>query len=266
MRPEGTLIVPMLNPNQFFSSSTLSFTAAEDWKKALRIQRDGPTKVPPPFEDWQWMPTLEDVRTYFETMGQTHYLLRGGGLGPWSIDFEATLKREIVCLGIWSCHEPAKHRGIVIPLLSQHGKSYWSAADELVVRELVKSFFTDPTLHKIGQNTVGYDTGYPPFNQRSLIKQAWGIDVAGIIGDTMVAHHTCFSELRHSLAFLSSISTDLGPYKEELWDAEQGQEEDNEKDWTRILERSDKKVRVYCGKDCYAQAEVWNALALEMAP
>lgn len=262
MRPEGTFIVPMLNPNQFFSSSVLSFTASEDWKKALWIQRNGPVKVPLPMEEWQWRPTLAIVRHYFEEM---HSLL-GSNPGPWSIDFEATLQREIVCLGIWSCHEPHKHRGIIIPFLSQGGVRYWSPEDELKVMSLVRAFFTDPLRLKIGQNTVGYDTGYPPFNQRSLIKEAWGIDVAGILGDTMVAHHTCFSELRHSLAFLSSISTDLGPYKEELWDAEQGQEEDNEKDWTRILDRPDKKVRIYCGKDCYAQAEVWNALALEMAP
>jgi hypothetical protein len=258
----------MLNPNQFFSSSVLSFTAAEDWKKAIRIQRDGPTRVPLPMEEWQWRPSVHDVKSYFWRM--TAFLdntINGfGDPGPWSIDFEATLKREIVCLGIWSCHEPTKHRGIVIPFLSQGGVPYWSPEDELVVLDLVRAFFTDARRHKIGQNTVGYDTGYPPFNQRSLIKQAWGIDVAGILGDTMVAHHVCFPELRHGLAFLSSISTDLGPYKEELWDAEQGQEDDAEKDWTRILERSDMKVRVYCGKDCYAQAEVWNALALEMAP
>ena len=264
MRPSGTLILPMLNPNQFFSSSVLSFTASEDWKKALRIQRGGQLRVPLPMDEWQWRPTVQCVQEYFDAMDCIRHPLVGDP-GPWSIDFEATVKREIVCLGIWSCHEPTKHKGIVIPFLSQGGVPYWSPKDELVVLDLVRAFFTDACRQKIGQNTVGYDTGYPPFNQRSLIKQAWGIDVAGIIGDTMVAHHTCFSELRHGLAFLSSISTDMGPYKEELWDAEQGQEDDAEKDWTRILDRSDARVRMYCGKDCYAQAEVWNALTLEMA-
>ena len=61
MRPSGTLVLPMLNPNQFFSSSVLSFTAAEDWKKAIRIQRDGPTRVPLPMEEWQWRPTVNQV-------------------------------------------------------------------------------------------------------------------------------------------------------------------------------------------------------------
>lgn len=260
MRPPGTYILPMLHPASFFKNQVMAFAGIEDWKKAVRVQREGPTLVHPVIEEWQWRPSVTDVRAYFWDMGGPEV----PDPGPWSIDFEATLAREVVCLGIWSCHEPTRHRGICIPFLSQGGVRYWSASDESAVLGMVRDFFVDPRRAKIGQNTVGYDTGYPPFNSRALLKTAWGIDVGGLVGDTMVAHHVCFSELKHSLAFQASIATDLGPYKEELWDAEADEEEDDEADWTRILERPDEKVRKYNLKDAFAQAVCWNGLVMEM--
>jgi hypothetical protein len=266
-RPPGTYILPMLHPATFFRNQTYAFTGVADWEKAVRVQRDGPTIVHPPIEEWQWRPTLLHVQKYMTNMmrGGLPYIESSDDPGPWSIDFEATLNREVVCLGIWSCHEPAKHRGICIPFLSQYGAKYWSAQDEQIVFGMVRDFFTDPRREKIGQNTVGYDTGYPPFNSHALIKEAWGIDVQGLIGDTMVAHHTCFSELKHSLAFQASIATDLSPYKEELWDDDENEEDDSELDWTRILERPDERVRKYNLKDAFAQAVIWNELEREMA-
>jgi len=265
-RPAGTYILPMMHPASFFKNQTMQFTASLDWKRAVRIQKEGPTNVHQPIEEWQWRPTYDDVATYIGRMGTDRSVLDSPNPdpGPWSIDFEATLNRDVVCLGIWSCHQPTLHRGICIPFLSQGGVRYWSAGDELRVMDLIRGFFTSSVLGKIGQNTVGYDTGYPPFNARALIKTAWGIDVAGIIGDTMVAHHTCFSELRHGLGFLTSIATDMGPYKEELWDDDQDEDDDDEKDWTRILERPDERVRKYNLKDAFGQAVVWNGLEMEM--
>lgn len=252
----------MLDPESFFKSQTMAFTGEEDWKKAVRIQREGPTLIHQPIEEWQWRPRLSDVETYLNIPDDCPECRSGA---PWSIDFEATLKREVVCLGIWSCHEPTRHRGLCIPFLSQGGVRYWTPAEEIAVMAMVRSFFTNPRISKIGQNTVGYDTGYPPFNERALIKTAWGIDVQGIIGDTMVAHHTCFSELKHGLAFQASVATDLSPYKEELWEADQDEADDSEKDWTRILERPDERVRKYNLKDAFAQAVIWNGLVLEMS-
>lgn len=259
-RPNGTFILPMLHPASFFRNQTMAFAGVEDWRKAVRIQREGPTIIHPPLEEWQWRPSLADLEEYL-----MHMDVRGGdNPGPWSIDFEATVAREVVCLGIWSCHEPTRHRGICIPFLSQYGQRYWSQGEEVRIMELVRAFFVDPRIGKIGQNTVGYDTGFPPFNARSLLSTAWGIQVQGLVGDTMVAHHTCFSELRHSLAFQASIATDLSPYKEELWEEDQDEDDDAEDDWTRILERPDEKVRKYNLKDAFAQAVCWNGAVLEM--
>lgn len=258
MRPKGTYVLPVLHAASFFRDNTLAFTGVKDWEKAVRIQKEGPTIVHPPIEEWQWRPDLRHCDDYFR------HMLRDDP-GPWSFDFEATLRRDVVCLGIWSCAEPTHHRGLCIPFLSQGGSRYWSSTDELRVMELCREFFTNPLLPKIGQNTVGYDTGYPPFNGRSLLKQAWGVDIHGLVGDTLVAHHMCFSELRHGLAFQSSIVTDLSPYKEELWDTDQTEDDDEPDDFTRILDLPDERVRKYNLKDAFAQAVCWNELAEEMS-
>lgn len=67
-RPPGTFILPVLHPASFFRNQVLAFTGVEDWKKAVRVQRDGPTIVHPPIEEWQWRPTLQDVERYFAAM------------------------------------------------------------------------------------------------------------------------------------------------------------------------------------------------------
>lgn len=130
--------------------------------------------------------------------------------------------------------------------------------------EYVRRFFTDPSIEKVAQNGTGFDCGYTPFNEHSILKQAWGIDIAGLVGETMAAHHMCFSELRHGLAFQSSIVTDLSPYKSELWDTDD-EEDDDAADWTRILDLPDERTRQYCLRDCFATAVSWNVLEQEMA-
>ncbi len=255
----GIFHLPTIHPAKLFKNQTLQFACVEDWKKVARIQAEGPTRVPPPFEDWQWQPTFENVALFLDGI-----LRQGADLGPWSIDFEATLDRRVVCLGIWSCDRPTERYGLCIPFLQQGGGSYWSCEDESKVMQLVREFFTREDIGIVGQNIVGYDTGYPPFNTRSLIKLAWDIDVRGIVGDTLAAHHTCFAELRHSLAFQASIATDMPPFKIEVWEDDDDSDVD-ESDWARILDRPDKKLRIYNLCDAFSTALIWNGLVKEMA-
>lgn len=252
----GIFHLPTIHPAKLFRNQTLQFACVEDWKKAARVQQEGPTRVPPPFEEWQWMPTLQHVTEFLSDTWFTN--------GPWAIDFEATLDRRVVCLGIWCCTRPTERRGICIPFLKQGGGSYWSCEEEVTVMKHVRAFFEEPIIEIVGQNIVGYDTGYPPFNGRSLIKQAWDIDVQGIVGDTLAAHHTCFPELRHSLAFQASIATDMPPFKIEVWEEDDDSDVD-ENDWARILDRPDKKLRTYNLCDAFSTAMIWNGLVKEMA-
>ena len=272
MRPPGTYLLPIHDPKSVFTNQTYAFAMHEDWKKAARIQREGPTRIPPPLERWQWLPTVENVRRYFSAM-----TLEGcNGFrdpGPWSVDFEATLDGRVVCVAFWSCHNPMQRRGLCVPVLCQGGGNYWTDEEWLEVFVILVRFFTDPRLGKIGHNITGYDCGYidpgsgEKWNSRSLIKRAWGIDVVGIVGDTMAAHHTCFPELKTSLAFVASMMTDMNPFKLAVWedDDEDDTPDKGKPEWVRILERPDEKTRVYNLNDNFAQAVSWNELVKEMA-
>lgn len=261
-RPSGTILLPVHHPASLFRNQTYSFSMLSDWVKAARVQVEGPTKVPLPFEHWQWNPTVDDVVHYFRELPDA----------VTSVDFEATLDGRVVCVAFWSCHFPRQHRGLCIPILQQGGGEYWDGEAKAVVMALLRDFFTDPTRGKIGHNLVGYDTGYidpdgNKWNARSLIKNAWDIDVVGVVGDTMAAHYTCYSELRQNLAFLASMVTDLGTFKLDVWEDDDADDtpDAGKPDWVRILERPDEKTRKYCATDTYAQAEGWNELEARMA-
>lgn len=272
MRPKGTFLIPIHDPKSVFTNQTYAFSMREDWRKAARIQREGPTRIPPTVQPWQWRPTVADVETWFRMLEWEQDGTRMDA-GPWSVDFEATLDGRPVCVGFWSCDDPMNKRGICVPVLSQGGENYWTSEEWNVVNGILRDFFTNPNLGKIGHNITGYDCGYidpqsgEKWNSRSLIKRAWDIDVVGIVGDTMAAHHTCFPELKTSLAFVASMMTDMNPFKLAVWedDDEDDTPDKGKPEWVRILERPDDKTRPYCLNDNFAQAVSWNELVKEMS-
>ncbi len=263
-RPRGTYLMPTLHPAYLFRSPTYAFAAQEDWKKAVRLQREGQTIVPPPVQEWQWKPMWEQVLEFFTT-ARNHELAL-------SIDFEATLDGKPVCMAAWPVYpNPYLGVGICVPFLSQGGGDYWpNKTQQSTVIGLVCEALAHPCIPKIGHNIVGYDFGYPPWNACGLVKRAWDCDVQGIIGDTMVAHHAAFAELKHSLSFCASIATDLGPYKTEVHQRksddpdEISEEDDSAGDWARVLDIPDQQLRVYCLYDAWATQVVWRGLEREM--
>lgn len=262
-RPPGTFIVGTVHPARLFRDQTLQFACFADWQKAARVQREGPSVVPPPVEEWQWMPSVGDVCGY---MAATCGTAQGvEDRGPWAIDFENTIDGRPVCMSLWSCQAPTRHRGLCIPFLAQGGGPYWSREDEPRVLDLVFDFLRDPQRGKVAHNGVGHDYGYPPWNSRALVKRAWDIDVQGIVGDSMALHHVCFAELRHSLAFCASIATDLGPFKITVHETDETSTEKAASEWLGILDRPDKVLRTYNLYDSFAGAMVWNQLAEEAA-
>lgn len=274
MRPNGTFLLPIHDPKSVFTNQTYAFAMHEDWRKVARIQREGPTRIIPPFERWQTHPTLADVQRFFRSMWVADGTApEGADTGPWSVDFEATLDGQPVCVGFWSCNNPTLRRGLCVPVLRQGGGNYWTSEEWANVNGILRAFFTNPNLGKIGHNLTGYDCGYidpgsgEKWNARSLIKTAWDIDVLGVVGDTMAAHHTCFPELKTSLAFVASMTTDMNPFKLEVWedDDEDDTPDKGKPEWVRILERPDEKTREYNLCDNFAQAVSWNVLVEEMA-
>lgn len=116
------------------------------------------------------------------------------------VDVE-TWKGQITCMGF----APSKDVALCIPLLdrSKPEGHYYSEADELAVFRIARRWLENPSLQKIFQNGL-YDCQY---------FYRYGIRVMGFRADSMLAHHSLYSELEKSLGFLGSVYTDEAPWK-----------------------------------------------------
>lgn len=238
------IVVPATHPAALLREQTQQVCLVSDLRKAARIQREGVTRVPPPFREWQWKPGAWDATGWLRGVGQEFGVV---------VDIEATFQDDIVCVGLWPLRGACV--GICIPFRTKGGGFYWHEPDASEVKGALIALLEDARVPKVGQNFVGFDA--------PLLKRAWGVEVRGVLGDTMVGHHLVWPELPHSLAFLSSMFTDLGAYKRAV---HQGDEKDDvQKSFSRIFDYEDKALRCYCLEDTFATKHAWLALEAEMA-
>jgi len=253
-------IVPSYHPAYLLRNQTLTKPTIEDFRKAARIHETGPTRIPiaerenGSMADAALFPLLDDVEGFFKGWGRTHTRM--------SIDFEATMTGIPWCVGFWPCDSEDQvltTQGICIPFHKQGGENYWSPRDHEATMWLLKEYLEDPTQPKVGQNWVGYDGGYNDHgweeSDHSLAYRAFGIRVRGLVLDTMVAHHAVSPELPHSLAFQSSLCTDLGAYKLEVHatsSVDDEKEDDAQKGIQNVKDVDDRVLRGYCLRDCFA--------------
>ena len=252
------IVVPATHPAALLREQTQQVCLVSDLKKAARIQREGVTRVPPPFEDWQWKPLVYDVLGWLRGTGQlVAERDERNTIDEWSpgvvVDIEATFQDDIVCIGLWPLYR--LEVGICIPFRTQGGGFYWHEPSASEVKVALCNLLSDPRIPKVGQNFVGFDA--------PLLKRVWGVETRGIIGDTMIAHHLVWPELPHSLAFQSSMVTDMSPYKLEVHQGDDA--DDREKSCARIYDYEDAELRQYCLRDCYATKLAWLELEREMA-
>jgi DNA polymerase I-like protein with 3'-5' exonuclease and polymerase domains len=117
-----------------------------------------------------------------------------------SVDIE-TGNRQIKCIGFAT----SRSHAIVIPFvdLAHASGSYWPTPEaECQAWGIVRAALESP-IPKLFQNGV-YDLQY-------IVRM--GIRPKGEIHDTMLLHHSLFSELRKGLGFLGSIYTDEASWK-----------------------------------------------------
>lgn len=122
-------------------------------------------------------------------------------------------------------------------------KKYWGST--LRLKDVIKQIqwvLTDNTGLKIAQN-ASFDIQYLMRLFNILPSKPWF--------DTMIAQHSCYSEMQKSLAFLTSIYTNEPYYKDDLkvWNADMT---DNHKLWN------------YNARDSAVTFEIKNALDIEM--
>lgn len=247
-----TYIIPTYHPAALLRDQTMQIAVLSDLAKAVRIQAHGPSLVPYCYRDGQLMP---DWAIFPDCDRILHWLneFRGQTL---SLDLESTYHEQIMCMGLWPVDDDLETQGICIPFRKRGLHDYWdSQHDRMRVMDAVFTMLQDANWGKVGQNIAGFDI--------PLMERAWGIRTRGLVGDTMVAHSLCMPELPHGLAFLSSMFTDLGPFKRDVHTNES--EKDDTNKWEMVQEYDDRNLRSYCLLDTFSTSRVWKALERMMA-
>ncbi len=223
------LCLPTFNPGfvrEFYQSRGV---VVEDLKKAIRVKERGYEVVT---FDTLTRPTLTDVEIFISRLKQ---------LDTFAFDIETVIGNQIACIGIGGVF-PEGRQSMCIPF--KHGyRNYWERSDEIYVWRLLSVLFQTDCL-KIGQN-ISYDLTYllPYIGEPS---PPWY--------DLMVAHHCLDPELPHTLAFITSIYTDIPYYKDDP--------KDEGESWKYVS--SSEQLWEYNGKDVEVPLIVEPLLTKEM--
>ena len=175
-------------------------------------------------------PTLADIGHFFH---KCHSEGRG------ATDLEI-MNGQVYCFSLaWSPSEI-----MVIPFVNELKQPWWDEQDEEIIWKWYANFMSDPSVMKINQNIVGFDT---PFLYRYC-----NIHTKGPVGDTMIAQHIMYPEFLKGLDFIASIHT-----REPYW-------KDDGKIWKNLGNFDWEKFQRYNGTDSGVALEAWDALYAEM--
>lgn len=191
-----------------------------DLKKAVRESEFPEVNLPQ--RNLIISPTLDTIMEFFAK-----------NRGDYAFDIE-TSPGSINCISFAF----SRHEALSIPTT----KGYWGSWENLrmVLRIIHKVLGRDCL--KIGQN-MSYDIKYIMRAWNMLPKKPWH--------DTMIAQHSCYSELPKGLDFLCSVYTDEPYYKDDL------------KMWMTGIS-SDEQYWTYNARDSAVTYEVKEALDKEM--
>lgn len=157
---------------------------------------------PVPKERFIIKPTIAQVE-------EAHHIIKSGKL-RFTFDLETIGEREklnIMCIGFaWTTSD-----AICIPLLTRGGHVYWkSYSQEEEVWRLMCDLF-DSDIPIVGQNIFTFDI--PKLLELGVKFRRTNVLGNSRAHDTLIRHHNIATELPHSLAFLTSIYTNMPHYK-----------------------------------------------------
>lgn len=152
--------------------------------------------VPERREQFTLAPSLLDIKRMSEQILDQRL--------PFAFDIETLGEREetnIICIGFaWSPFD-----AMCVPFLRRGGYNYWrNDWEEEQAWKYLCRLFGSPVL-KITQNGFTFDL--PVLADLGVVFRRH------TVVDTLIKHHVIATELPHSLAFLTSIYTDLAYYK-----------------------------------------------------
>ena len=132
---------------------------------------------------------------------------------------------------------------VVVHLLSIEGRNgslapgHYSSREETEVRRVLREFFVDPRIVKVGHNAILHD--------RQVIEQHFGVVPAPLL-DTLLMHRSVEPELPHRLGYVGSVYTDVTSWKAA-----------HNAKWAT----TDEELGRYCVTDCVVTARVLPVLA-----
>jgi len=133
------------------------------------------------------------------------------------------------------------HQAWYVPVPEQRDEA------QAVVNEF-KFMFENPNIRKIGQN-LKFDI---------LVLKQYGIDVAGVIFDTMLAHYLLQPEQRHNLNYLSEKFLDYSPVDIETLIGKSGKNQLN------MRQVSSDKIAEYAAEDADVALQLQQCLEKEL--
>jgi DNA polymerase I-like protein with 3'-5' exonuclease and polymerase domains len=222
------IVLPTYSPYHLQKSFSDRGIVAEDIKRAVRISHSPVRASEDESHNFIVGPTLQQV---VETLTPLIERADAGEVIEIGNDIE-TRQGHIACIGIaWTTSD-----AICIPLMRLASpEGYWTLGEEVIVYKLLHRLLTHPNVKSIGQNFI-YDAQY--YYRHLLFVPNFG-------GDTMLTHHTMFSNQEKSLAFLSSIYCEQHVY----WKEES-------KDWQPSL--GETQLWIYNCKDCVRTLEIFQ--------
>lgn len=119
---------------------------------------------------------------------------------PTSTDIETT-GNETACIGFAN----SNHEGMCINFRDENHTARFDVHDEMAIRMEIQELFNDRTVQIIGQN-LNFDAYWLWYKDRIRVHPWY---------DTLLAHHTLYPALPHSLAFLTTAYTEHPYYKDE---------------------------------------------------
>lgn len=151
-----------------------------------------------------------------------------------------SLSAKIRCIAIGTTHDC-----VGMSFLSKDGFTrFYSYQDELEIRAILKEYYEDASVVKVGQNFGYYD--------KLVLLAQWGVQVRNIV-DTMLLHRLAESEMPHGLAYIVSMYAHAPSWKT-----------NREGNKLSTASESDEELLTYCCMDTVLTARVLRPLIEHM--
>lgn len=234
--PNGSILIPTFHPAAVLRELSLSPVSVMDLTRARNLLEG--TQKPHDY-NFTINPSFTTAKAALEELLSRADNLPLGDALLLSGDLETRLG-HIACLGIASSSRDA----ICIPFLELNKVNpfYWPEEEEVELVYLIQKLLTHPRINWVGQNFL-YDCQY--------FFRFWGV-IPPRVWDTMIGHHSIYSNMRKGLDFLSSMyAHDHVYWKDEI------------KEWDPHL--GEKQFWTYNCKDACITWEIWHEIQAEQA-